>query len=215
MCLRPQLSGDNGTDDHSSVSVGDRPVVLITAAEAPLLAQPYFAGGDPGAIVAALAQVPEMLEVAVPFITVVLGPSAVDLRTKVRTFAPGELPPTRPTRRTVALISASRSNRATRVATRISPALATRFGSSKTTSTRSRLRDVAGTPTRPRCSPSSPGGGHASFLSGQGSERRLDLAVSSLRLKQRAGATGGGHQPGGGRRISPQMEVQIGGQHGR
>ncbi len=82
MCLRPQLSGDNGTDAHASVSVGDRPVVLITAAEAPLLAQPYFAGGDPGAIVAALAQVPEMLEVAVPFITVVLGPSAIDVRTK-------------------------------------------------------------------------------------------------------------------------------------
>ncbi len=55
---------------------------LVTAAQAPLLAQPFFAGGDPGPIVAALAHVPEALEVAVPFIGMVLGPSAIDLRTK-------------------------------------------------------------------------------------------------------------------------------------
>jgi len=66
----------------SRIAVGDRPVALIAAAEAPLLARPYFAGGDPGPIVAALAQVPEMLEVVVPFIGLVLGPSAIDMRTK-------------------------------------------------------------------------------------------------------------------------------------
>lgn len=63
-------------------SLTDFPVPLIGAAEAPLLAQPFFAGGDPGPIVAALAHVPEMLEVAMPFLATVLGPSAVDLRTK-------------------------------------------------------------------------------------------------------------------------------------
>ena len=66
----------------ASVPAGSGPVALITAAGAPLLAQPYFEGGDPGPIVAALAQVPEMLEVTLPFIGAVLGPSAIDLRTK-------------------------------------------------------------------------------------------------------------------------------------
>ncbi|HEV8116645.1 MAG TPA: hypothetical protein VGP53_10440, partial [Acidimicrobiales bacterium] len=67
---------------HASVSVSGRPVALLTAAGAPLLARPYFAGGDPGPIVAVLAHVPEMLEVTLPFIGAVLGPSAIDLRTK-------------------------------------------------------------------------------------------------------------------------------------
>jgi len=57
-------------------------VPLVTAAQAPLLAQPFFAGGDPGPIVAALAHVPEALEVAMPFLGMVLGPSAIDVRTK-------------------------------------------------------------------------------------------------------------------------------------
>jgi len=57
-------------------------VSLIEADQAPLLARPYFAGGDPGPIVAALAQVPELLEVAMPFLGAVLGPSAIGLRTK-------------------------------------------------------------------------------------------------------------------------------------
>ena len=71
-----------GPMTHAAVSVGSGPVSLITAAGAPLLARPYFDGGDPGPIVAALAQVPEMLEVAVPFLGVVLGQSAIDMRTK-------------------------------------------------------------------------------------------------------------------------------------
>ncbi len=57
-------------------------VTLLGADQAPLLARPYYEGGDPGPIVAALAQVPELLEVAVPFIGTVLGPSALDWRTK-------------------------------------------------------------------------------------------------------------------------------------
>ncbi|GAC1312885.1 MAG: hypothetical protein NVSMB16_09710 [Acidimicrobiales bacterium] len=63
----------------------------ICAADAPLLARSYYANGDPGPIVAALAHVPELLEVALPFIGVVLGPSSIPLRTKelviVRTSA--------------------------------------------------------------------------------------------------------------------------------
>jgi len=55
---------------------------MVTAEQAPLLARPFFAGGDPGPIVAALAHVPEVLEVALPFISMVLGPSAIDVRTK-------------------------------------------------------------------------------------------------------------------------------------
>lgn len=65
--------------------------MLLDAGQAPLLARPYFAGGDPGPIVAALAQVPELLEVALPFIGTALGPSALSFRTKeiviVRTSA--------------------------------------------------------------------------------------------------------------------------------
>jgi len=65
--------------------------VLLAASEAPLLARPHYAGGDPGPIVAALAQVPELLVVATPFLGAALGPSAIDWRTKeiviVRTSA--------------------------------------------------------------------------------------------------------------------------------
>jgi AhpD family alkylhydroperoxidase len=57
-------------------------VRLIQAEQAPLLARPFYANGDPGPIVAALAHVPELLEVTVPFLDAVLGPSAVDARTK-------------------------------------------------------------------------------------------------------------------------------------
>ncbi len=57
-------------------------VELVTADQAPLLARRYFADGEPGAIVAALAQVPEVLEVAMPFLVTVLGPSSVPARTK-------------------------------------------------------------------------------------------------------------------------------------
>lgn len=57
-------------------------VPLVEAADAPLLAREFYEGGDPGPIVAALAHVPEMLEVAAPFVGTVLGPSALPARTK-------------------------------------------------------------------------------------------------------------------------------------
>jgi AhpD family alkylhydroperoxidase len=57
-------------------------VRLVEAAQAPLLARRYYAGGDPGPITAALANVPELLEVAMPFLATVLGASAVEVRTK-------------------------------------------------------------------------------------------------------------------------------------
>jgi len=57
-------------------------VELLTAATAPLSARRYYAGGDPGPIVAALAQVPEVLEAALPFLSVALGPTAISMRHK-------------------------------------------------------------------------------------------------------------------------------------
>jgi AhpD family alkylhydroperoxidase len=57
-------------------------VRLIEAGQAPLLARRFYAKGDPGPIVAALAHVPELLEVTMPFLDAALGPSAVDARTK-------------------------------------------------------------------------------------------------------------------------------------
>lgn len=57
-------------------------VGLIEGGQAPLLARPYFAGGDPGPIIAAVAHVPELLEVTAPFLGAVLGPSALSPRIK-------------------------------------------------------------------------------------------------------------------------------------
>lgn len=57
-------------------------VELLSAEQAPMLAQPHFSAGDPGPITKALAHVPELLEVALPFIGAALGPGAVDVRTK-------------------------------------------------------------------------------------------------------------------------------------
>jgi AhpD family alkylhydroperoxidase len=66
-------------------------VQLIDADQAPLLARPYYADGDPGPIVGALAQVPELMEKTLPFIGAALGPSALSWRVKelviVRTSA--------------------------------------------------------------------------------------------------------------------------------
>ncbi len=66
-------------------------IPLLGPDQAPLLARPYYAGGDPGPIVAAMAHVPELLEVAMPFLGAALGPSGIDRRTKeiviVRTSA--------------------------------------------------------------------------------------------------------------------------------
>lgn len=52
-------------------------VQLIEDGQAPLLVSHLFAGGDPGVIVRALATVPEVAEVTVPFLGVALGPGSV------------------------------------------------------------------------------------------------------------------------------------------
>lgn len=57
-------------------------VELLTKERAPLLARPYYEGGDPGPIAAALANVPELLEVALPFIGTVFGSTSVAPRLK-------------------------------------------------------------------------------------------------------------------------------------
>ncbi len=66
-------------------------VDALSQAQAPLLAKPYYEGGDPGPIAATMAQVPELLEVALPFIATALGASSISFRTKeiviVRTSA--------------------------------------------------------------------------------------------------------------------------------
>lgn len=54
----------------------------IPPAQAPLLARPFYGGGDPGPIAATLAYVPELMELALPFIGATLSPSAIDFRTK-------------------------------------------------------------------------------------------------------------------------------------
>ena len=54
----------------------------IPAAQAPLLARPFYGGGEPGPIAATLAYVPELMELALPFIGATLSPSAVGFRTK-------------------------------------------------------------------------------------------------------------------------------------
>jgi len=71
--------------------VDDQSDLLVGPVQAPLLARPYCADGDPCPTVAALAQVPELLETAMPFPSAALGPSGIDWRTKeiviVRTSA--------------------------------------------------------------------------------------------------------------------------------
>jgi AhpD family alkylhydroperoxidase len=57
-------------------------VRLLAADQAPLLARPFYGNGDPGPIVTALAHVPELLEVALPFVGAALGPSALSWRIK-------------------------------------------------------------------------------------------------------------------------------------
>jgi AhpD family alkylhydroperoxidase len=57
-------------------------VELLTRERAPLLARPHYEHGYPGPIAAALANVPELLEVAQPFIGTVFGPTSVPGRLK-------------------------------------------------------------------------------------------------------------------------------------
>ena len=52
-------------------------ITLVEADQAPLLMRHLFAGGDRGVIVRALATVPELAEVALPFLGAALGPGSV------------------------------------------------------------------------------------------------------------------------------------------
>ncbi len=68
---------ENGNQATASV------VTLVEAQQAPILARPYYADGrPPSPITASLAHVPEILELTLPFVGRVLGPTAVDARTK-------------------------------------------------------------------------------------------------------------------------------------
>jgi len=55
---------------------------LLDADQAPITSQQYFAGGDPGPIVAALATVPELLGPTLNFVGAALGPGSVSVRAK-------------------------------------------------------------------------------------------------------------------------------------
>ena len=57
-------------------------VELLEAEQAPLLARRFYGDGATSPITASLAQVPELLEVALPFVGVALGPVALDARAK-------------------------------------------------------------------------------------------------------------------------------------
>jgi len=57
-------------------------VELIGPEQAPLLARRFYGDGPPSPVTASLAQVPELLEVALPFIGAALGPGSLDARAK-------------------------------------------------------------------------------------------------------------------------------------
>jgi AhpD family alkylhydroperoxidase len=57
-------------------------VELLDSSTAPLTVRPYFADGDPGPIVAALANVPEMVAPTLGFIGAALGAGSTGLRPK-------------------------------------------------------------------------------------------------------------------------------------
>jgi len=57
-------------------------VSAVEPSQAPLLARPYYRETGTSPIVTSLAHVPEALDVTMPFVAVVLGPSAIGGRTK-------------------------------------------------------------------------------------------------------------------------------------
>ena len=57
-------------------------VELLDPTTAPLLVEDLFAGGDPGPIAAAFAQVPELALVALPFLGASLGAGSTGARVK-------------------------------------------------------------------------------------------------------------------------------------
>lgn len=57
-------------------------VELLDREQAPLLARRFYSEGRASPITASLAQVPELIDVALPFIGAALGPGALDARAK-------------------------------------------------------------------------------------------------------------------------------------
>lgn len=57
-------------------------VPLVGREQAPLLARRFYGDGPPSPITASLAQVPELLEVTLPFVGAALGPASLDERSK-------------------------------------------------------------------------------------------------------------------------------------
>jgi AhpD family alkylhydroperoxidase len=57
-------------------------VALVDREQAPLLARRFYGDGPPSPITASLAQVPELLEVTLPFVAAALGPATLDERAK-------------------------------------------------------------------------------------------------------------------------------------
>ena len=57
-------------------------IPLISREQAPLLARRFYGDGPPSPIIASLAQVPELLDVALPFIGAALSPGALGERVK-------------------------------------------------------------------------------------------------------------------------------------
>ena len=57
-------------------------VSLIIESQAPVSARHLFASGDPGPLVSSWAQVPEMLDVTLPFVGMILGASSISVRHK-------------------------------------------------------------------------------------------------------------------------------------
>lgn len=57
-------------------------VPLVGREQAPLLARRFYGDGPPSPITASLAQVPELLEVTLPFVGATLGPASLDERSK-------------------------------------------------------------------------------------------------------------------------------------
>jgi len=73
--------GATNVSDTRPATAG--PVPLIDAEQAPILARAYYPGhGPPSPVTASLAHVPEILELTLPFVGRVLGPTAIDVRTK-------------------------------------------------------------------------------------------------------------------------------------
>jgi AhpD family alkylhydroperoxidase len=69
--------------DQQAGSAAAQPLVhVIEADQAPLLAKAFFGGGDPGPITATMAHVPDLVEVALPFLGTILSPTNIDFRTK-------------------------------------------------------------------------------------------------------------------------------------